>query len=192
MNAILTLMTLMAAASPADFKHKTLPEIAVENCSHVKPERYNEALKIALILFEEEEKLKIPAVMRGMSLAAACRESGFNPGAKGDRKFSRNKKKPMALGVLQLWPIYERMYPGLVRTDPRSAARGWLSHIIKMLPKIRRQCKYRSVKKVWIAAWVTGIRYKKPGGRCKEVPLHLRYFRKIRKVYENQGSTLSR
>lgn len=192
MNVILTLVTLLAATSSADFRQKTLPEIAVENCKHVKPDRYDDALKIALILFEEEEKLKIPDVMRGMSLAAACSESGFNPGAKGDRKFSKSKKKPMAIGVLQLWPIYEKMYPGLIRTDPRSAASGWLRHIIRMVPKVKRQCKYRSTKKIWIAAWVTGIRYKKPGGRCKEVPLHLRYFRKIRKIYERQESTLSR
>ena len=188
MNLILSLMTLSATIFPSTMQLKSLPEIAVENCRHVSEKKRESALEVALILFEEEEKLKIPSEMRGMSLAAACTESGFNPKAKGDRKFSKDKKTPKAIGVLQLWPIYEKMYPGLDRTDPRQSAFGWLSHIIKMVPKVKRQCKYKGLKKIWVAAWVTGIRYKKPGGRCKERPKHLRLFKKIRKIYEGQFS----
>tara|TARA_R100000008_G_scaffold72365_2_gene50535 strand:- start:304 stop:1017 length:714 start_codon:yes stop_codon:yes gene_type:complete len=149
----------------------------------------SEQIVDALIAIEREYN-PAPA-MRGMILAAACTESGFNPLAKGDRRFSRNKKTPMAIGVLQLWPIYERMYPGLDRTDPEQAGRAWMNHIVKMIPKVKRQCKYRTQKNIWLAAWVTGIRYKKPGGRCKERPKHYRllkrWHRQIKKDKKHEG-----
>ena len=50
----------------------------------------------------------------------------------------------------------------------------YLMETKKMLPKVKKQCKYRTERRQWIAAWVTGIRYKKPGGRCKETPKHLK------------------
>lgn len=129
-------------------------------------------------LIEIEKIYGPPPGMRGMILAAACQESGYNPSAKGDRKFSKSKKKPMAIGILQLWPIYEKMYPGLDRTNPQQSAEAWMNHIVKKIPKVKRQCKYRTQDRIWLAAWVTGIRYKKPGGRCKERPKHYRLLRK--------------
>lgn len=142
--------------------------------------RSNREPSISLIetLIEVEKTFNPPPEMRGMILAAACMESGFNPLAKGDRKFSKNKKTPMAIGILQLWPIYERMYPGMDRTNPRQSANAWMGHIVKKIPKVKRQCKYKTQKRIWLAAWVTGIRYKKPGGRCKERPKHYRLLRK--------------
>ena len=91
----------------------------------------------------------------------------------------------MAVGVLQLWPWYERAY-GVDRKDPKSAANAWLRHIKRQLPGVKRNCKHRTLKKIWVAAWVTGIRYKKPGGRCSERPKHYRFFKKIRRIYEIQ------
>ena len=129
-------------------------------------------------LIEIEKSFNPPPEMRGMLLAAACMESGFNSKAKGDRKLSRDKKTPMAIGILQLWPIYEKMYPGLDRTDPIGAAKAWMGHIVKKISKVKRQCRYKTKKRIWLAAWVTGIRYKKPGGRCNERPLHYRLLRK--------------
>ena len=134
--------------------------------------------KIVDMLISVEKEFAPPPAMRGMLLAAACSESGYNPKAKGDRKFSKNKKKPMAIGILQLWPIYKKMYPGLDRENPKQAAYAWMRHIVKKIPKVKRQCKYKKPKKVWLAAWVTGIRYKKAGGRCKERPLHYRILKK--------------
>jgi len=138
-------------------------------------------------LIDIEKSFNPAPEMRGMLLAAACMESGYNHKAKGDRKFSKNKKTPMAIGMLQLWPIYEKMYPGLDRTNPQDAAVAWMSHIVKMIPKVKKQCKYRSAKKIWLAAWVTGIRYKKAGGRCKERPLHYKLLKKWhRKIREDR------
>lgn len=190
--SIITASVLITSQALPDKKDQdpfvSLPEIAVQNCKYLKnasPAKKAKALKVAKILHDVESNQGIPNKMRGMILSAACLESGFNPDAKGDRKFSKSKKKPMAIGVLQMWPVYERAYK-VNRRDPRSSAIGWLHHIKRQVPKVRRQCKYRSVRKIWVAAWVTGIRYKKPGGRCHERPKHYRFFLKIRRIYEAQ------
>lgn len=134
-------------------------------------------------LIEVEKVFSPPPEMRGMILAAACMESGFRPNAKGDRKFSKSKKKPMAIGVLQQWSYYERVY-GTDRRDPRSAGMSWMTHIVRMIPKVKKQCRYKTEERIWLAAWVTGIRYKKPGGRCKERPKHYRLLRKWQRQIE--------
>ena len=189
LTAILT-MILSATVNPSFDNKGLLPKIAVENCKHLRkasPERKKKALEVANIMYQVEKEMGIPDVMRGMSLSAGCLESGFNPNAKGDRKFSKNKKTPRAIGVLQMWRFYEKAY-GTNRYSPRSSALGWLKHIKRMVPQVKRQCRYRTTRKIWVAAWVTGIRYRKPGGRCKERPLHYRYFRKMRKIYESKTS----
>ena len=186
---IITLLTF-ESPSPIPAKHKSLPEISVENCWYLKKatdEKRKKALAVAKAIYNVEEAQKIPDQMRGMSLAAACLESAFNPKALGDRRFSKSKKKPMAVGAFQLWPWYERAYD-VDRTDPVSSASAWLRHIKRQVPGIKRKCKHRTLKKVWVAAWVTGIRYKKPAGRCNERPKHYKFFRKIRKIYEAQTS----
>lgn len=176
MGSILLLIAASFVAT-ADFceqdalNYDNLVSVAMKNCKNARPENIDPELLWSLV--EVERKYDVPYELRGMILAAACMESGYNPEAKGDRKFSKNKKKPMAIGILQQWPIYERAY-GAVRTDPVSAADTWMKHIVKMLPKVKKQCKYRTERRQWIAAWVTGIRYKKPGGRCKETPKHLK------------------
>lgn len=176
MGSILLLIATSFVAT-ADFceqdalNYDNIVSVAMKNCKNARPENIDPELLWSLV--EVERKYDVPYELRGMILAAACMESGYNPEAKGDRKFSKNKKKPMAIGILQQWPIYERTY-GAVRTDPVSAADTWMRHIVKMLPKVKKQCKYRTERRQWIAAWVTGIRYKKPGGRCKETPKHLK------------------
>ncbi len=177
--AILLLATSLVASSTyceeSALDYNTIVELAITECKNAKPDKVDEELLWSLV--EIERKYNVPYELRGMILAAACMESGYNPKAKGDRKFSKSKKKPMAVGILQQWPIYEKIY-GTDRTDPISAADTWMKHIVKMLPKVVKQCKYRSERRIWIAAWVTGIRYKKPGGRCREAPKHLKLLNK--------------
>ena len=181
------IVAILSLITTSDFDSQLeMPKIAVENCKHLKKateKRKREALKVAHVLYQVEKEMNIPITMRGMTLAAACLESGFSPDALGDRKFSKSKKKPMAVGVLQLWKWYEDTY-GVNRKDPKSSVSGWLKHIKRQVPKVKKQCRYRSERRIWVAAWVTGIRYKKPGGRCKEKPRHYRYFLKIRKIYD--------
>ena len=186
MLATIIATVLVTIVVPKFDSNLLMPKIAVENCNYLKTassKTKNSALKIANILYQAEEEMNIPDSMRGMILAAACLESAFNPNAKGDRKFSKSKKVPKAIGVLQMWRWYEKSY-GTDRRNPRSSALGWLRHIKRMVPKVKRQCRHKTTRKVWVAAWVTGIRYPKPGGRCFERPKHYRYFLKIRRLYE--------
>jgi len=156
-----------------------LHDEALFSCPWAKMTHEKEGIISQLI--EIEKSFNPPPKMRGMLLAAACMESGYNPSAKGDRKFSKSKKKPMAIGLLQQWPIYEKMYPGMDRTNPKDAANTWMKHIIKMIPRVKRDCKYRTDARIWLAAWVTGIRSKKVGGRCNERPLHYRLLQRWHK-----------
>ena len=131
----------------------------------------------ALLLAEEEAD--IPDDMRGMTLAAACMESGFNANAEGDHSFSKDGKTPKAIGILQMWPCYEKAY-GVNRRDVRSSAKGWLANIGAQVPSVRRRCKARTIKETWRLAWVHGVRAPKKGGRCNENTLHWSVFKKIR------------
>ena len=168
----------MTLANPGEID---VAKISVESCSRVKKKNMQSALSIARKMLDVEKSMGVPKQFYGMSLAAACLESGFNPRAKGDKR----GKKYKAIGVLQLWPFYKRVY-GTVRTDVVSSTASWLKHIMRMLPKVKKQCRYKSTERIWVAAWVTGIRYKKPGGRCKEKPLHYKQLKKIRKAINKQ------
>ena len=169
----LTLMGLQQYddCSGAAYNYSNIVDLASTDCKYARPENIN--IELLWDLVEIEKKYNVPQEMRGMVLAAACMESGYNPNALGDRKFSKSGKRPMAVGILQQWPMYEKSY-GTDRRDPLSAADSWLKHIVRKLKKVERQCKYKSVRRKWIAAWVTGIRYPKKGGRCRERPKHLK------------------
>jgi hypothetical protein len=169
---------LSSGPLPAEYDYGALVNQALTDCKNSRGKEIDPDLLWQLVAVEG---IYNPAPeVRGMILAAACMESGFNPDATGDRKFSKSGKKPMAVGILQMWKIYEKMY-GTDRLDPISAAHGWMKHIARMVPKVVRQCKYKSPRKVWVAAWVTGIRYKKKDGRCKEKPKHLRILKRWQK-----------
>lgn len=159
--------------------YEEIHDEALFDCPWAKMSADNQ--KIIGQLIKIERSFNPPPEMRGMLLAAACMESGYNPKAKGDKKFSKSKKKPMAIGILQMWPFYEKAYPGVDRTDPKSAATAWMQHIVKQLPKVKKTCKYKTDAKNWLAAWVTGIRSKKKGGRCNERPLHYRLLKRWHK-----------
>jgi hypothetical protein len=157
------------------FSYEELVNQAQNNC--ISSKRRSVDIDLLWKLVQVEKMYSPPPEVRGMLLSAACMESGFNPNAKGDRKFSKNGKTPRAIGILQMWKVYERAY-GTNRFDPVSSAHGWMQHIVRMLPKVKKLCKYRTPKRIWIAAWVTGIRSPKKGGRCRESPKHLRILKK--------------
>ena len=140
-NLIVTLL-LVSHPSKATFDPDAiLPILAVENCKNTRTlsiDRRLSALKVASVVYEVERTLGVPDEMRGMTLAAACIESGFNPSAKGDAAYSKDKKTPKAIGVFQLWPFYERVYD-IDRTSPKESAIGWLTHIKKMVKKVKIQ-----------------------------------------------------
>jgi len=162
----------------SEITYEEIKEQAIWHCKNRSPEKVVEP--IIDLLIEVEKAYQVPSEVRGMLLAAACLESGYNPLAKGDRKFSKNKKKAMAIGIVQQWRWYEKYY-GTDRTDPYSAADTWMRHIVSKLAKVKKQCKFKSEKKLWIAAWVTGVRSPKDGGRCYQKPNHYKLLRKWHK-----------
>ena len=169
-------------------KGPSIVDIAVENCKNVPPHKINEAKIIARKLYEIEKTFGVPKSLDGMLLAAACAESGFNPLAKGDHKFSKSKKKPLAIGILQMWPWWEKSRWGykVNRRDPEAAANAWMKHIVKQIPSVRQKCKSRRLEKIWVQAWVQAIRKPKPTGRCREKPKHLRYLKKFQNILKQR------
>ena len=159
--------------------YEEIREQAILNCKNVKD---ISKIKEQVIddLIEIEKSFNVPDEMRGMLLAAACSESGYNPKARGDHKFSKSKKKPMAIGILQMWPWWESTKHGfgIDRTDHKAAARAWMTHVTSKLSKVKRQCRYKTPERQWVAAWVTAIRKPKATGRCNEKPLHLAILKK--------------
>ena len=181
MQVILALIIAMSSQAPSQKIDIDLAQIAVDSCKKVKQKNRESVILIARKMLSIEKSMGVPEQFLGMSLAAACLESGFNPGAKGDKR----GKKYKAIGILQLWPWYQRAY-GTIRTDVESSTKSWLKHIMRMVPKVKKRCRYKSVEKIWVAAWVTGVRSKKEGGRCREKPLHYRQLKKIRKAIDKQ------
>ena len=171
-------------AVPETVSDAFLAETAVSICFNGKMPEY--ALNNALVLLEAERDMSVPEEMRGMTLAAACIESGFNSKAEGDHKFSKDGKTPKAIGILQMWPIYEKAYK-VNRRDVKSSAKGWIKHIQAQIPSTKRLCKPSSVEENWKNAWVAGVRAPKKGGRCKENLSHYALFRKIKKSLLKQG-----
>ena len=169
------LLVLLPSATSQISDNEILYE-AKYNCRSAKPERVNEPLLKSLLKIEKD--YGVPGSLRGLLLAAACQESGYNPNAKGDHKFSK-KRKPKAIGLFQMWRWWEKSY-NIDRRDPISAAHAYLTHITRQLPKVRRKCKIsrRHTKRNWIVAWVTGIRGYKKEGRCNQRPKHLRTLKK--------------
>ena len=183
-----TIVFVFPREAIAHHTYPTYEELKMEALYNCPYKKFNK-IDVSVIdrLIEVEKQYDVPPPVRGMLLSAACMESGFNPNAKGDRKFSKDKKTPMAIGVLQMWRWYEETY-GVDRTDVVSSAHGWMKHIVRMLPRVKKQCKFKKEKDLWIAAWVTGIRYPKKEGRCYERPLHLRVLRKWQKQVKKNRS----
>jgi hypothetical protein len=179
-------LALLAVSSSSTQPQHISYEALVEEARTCKCAKKPVSESLLRTLVDVEKSFNPPESVRGMVLAAACKESCFNPEAKGDRKFSKSGKKPMAIGILQLWPVYKKILPGLDRTNPKQSAMAWMKHIAKQVPKVKKLCKYRTPYRVWVAAWVTGIRYKKKDGRCRERPKHLRLLRKWHRNIKNK------
>lgn len=126
-----------------------------------------------------EVKHKVPTYARGITLAAACRESGYRAnGRKGDGG--------KAVGILQMWPWWERAYP-FKRTQALKAVDVWLTHINKSTKKARRKC-----KKPWRAwliaqAWISSGPQK---WRCR-YSRHYRLLKRWRRLVRKSLSASS-
>ena len=176
---LLLLPALAVSSPPIDLD---IPSIAIDTCKRVKASTRATRLEVARKMYEVEKEFNVPPYFRGMTLAAACSESGFNPNALGDKS---RRGRYRAVGVLQLWPWWEKRY-SVDRRDPVQSTRAWLNHIFKQIPKVKKRCKSRNANRVFVQAWVHAIRAPKAGGRCKERPLHLRHLKRIRKAIKKE------
>jgi len=196
MNYLLTLLLAISSVTPepsisqsfvkpiqtfSDQKEITYDELldeALFDCPFASPEL--EKQKIIESLIEIEKVHGLPPSLKGMLLAAACHESGYNPGAKGDHKFSK-KGTPMALGLFQMWPWWEKAY-SIDRKNPEQSANAYLLHVKSMLERIKYFCRHESIQRTWLSAWATAIRSPKPGGRCGEQP---KFYRILKRWHKN-------
>lgn len=128
----------------------------VEKASRCKRAKQAPDPFLLLKVLRTEQRAGVPKRLRGMTLAAACHESGFDRSATGDREFSP-KNRPLAKGFYQMWPWWEQAY-GIVRGDPLRATEAWLAHIRKQVDKVPALCGRRGTRRTWIIAWVRAIR----------------------------------
>lgn len=191
---IAAIMPLMAVISPTQ-TYSEIYEQAVYECSRgTVAESRHEVVK-GLVEIEREfffAHPNVPESLRGFLLSAACRESRYNPFAKGDWRLRRGKKVAMAIGVLQLWPWWIKEY-GVTRTDYVVSAKIWLDRIAYQYKKNKRykRCQRLSDKRQWIAAWVQTTRgapvNKENNYRCKQVPTHYKILKKwIRNIKQDR------
>lgn len=175
---ILSILLVLGTVSVADASERQDYEAIYEKALYDCPYRSWKKIDGVLLwnLVEIERKFQPPRKLRGMLLAAACKESGYNPKAKGDYR----KGKPKAIGILQQWPWAARFYK-IDRNNPLQAADAWMQHIVRQLKHVRKKCKHKSTYKIWRTAWVTAIRAPKKDGRCREESLHYPLLKKWKK-----------
>lgn len=161
--------TSLASEASADWNTVYAVEDAVVARASMCPGAKAPDKDLLRALYRLEAEHGVPPSMRGMSLAAACVESGFNPRARGD--WRGVKRGFMAVGLFQQWPWWVASYH-VDRTDPLAAADAWLAHVARQVPKVRRTCGPQSIERTWVIAWVTAVRAPKKGGRCGQSPLH--------------------
>jgi hypothetical protein len=174
--------------------YEEIKEIAMNSCPYKKYEKINENIIDDLIKIEDYffKTYGFPEELRGMVLAAACNESGYNPLAKGDwRKTKRGKRVARAHGILQLWPWWIKRYK-VNRFNHIESAKAWLSHIVRQRKKIekKRQCGKRisNVRK-WVVAWVQVTRgrlTKENNYRCGQAPSHYKRLKRWRRTLRSQ------
>ena len=148
-------------------------------------------------ILEVEEQFDIPLVMRGMLLAMACHESGYNPKATGDFR----GRHPMAIGLYQQWPWFEKHQRaggyGISRRDIVQSSMAQMQLWVKQVEKAVKLCRSarEDVEAKWAIAQVRAARGPvqtcrlglggKDCNRCKQRSKHYDLFIKWRKNWLN-------
>tara|TARA_R100001594_G_scaffold28949_1_gene54356 strand:+ start:864 stop:1427 length:564 start_codon:yes stop_codon:yes gene_type:complete len=127
-------------SAPSD---ASLVEVAASLCKNAKKPVNRQFLAS---LLKAETAHKVPAYARGITLAAACRESGY-------RAKPRRGDKGKAWGLLQMWKWWATRYK-IDRENPSQAVNAWLTHINRSVRKAGRLC--RKPWRAWLVAqaWV--------------------------------------
>ena len=159
-------------------------------CKNAKDRDLNTGIVEELVKIEDWyfQFYDIPKDLRGMLLAAACVESGYDAKAKGDWKITlAPKKHPRAKGILQFWQWAEIKY-GLNRLDPIQSAHVWMQHVVNTRKK--NFCRgYRLTEKQrWLGAWAQAVRgrlTKDNRYRCFQRTKHWKKLKKWKRNIKN-------
>lgn len=127
--------------------------------------------KMLLKMLRLEAEYGVPAHLRGITVAIACREAQYNTAAEGDHKFSKDGKTPMAIGLFQMWPFWKTRL-GINRRDPYAATKGWLNFVKGRIPKVKSRCGFHKEADQWRVAITYAMRG--PGNRCHQSTTHYR------------------
>ena len=160
------------------------------NCRNAKEKILQTGIIEKLVEVEDFyfQAYNIPEDLRGMLLAAACVESGYDARAKGDWKITfKTKKHPRAKGIMQFWHWAEKEY-GLNRLDPIQSAHVWMIHLANTRDKNR--CKgYRLTnKQKWLGALGQAVRgrlTKENRYRCFQRTKHWKKLKKWKRNIKN-------
>ena len=156
------------------------------NCRNAKEKTLETGIVEKLVEIEDFyfQAYNIPEDLRGMLLAAACVESGYDARAKGDWKITfKTKKHPRAKGILQFWHWAEKEY-GLNRLDPIQSAHVWMIHVANTRDKNRCRSYKLTNKQKWLGAWAQAVRgrlTKENRYRCFQRTKHWKKLRKWKK-----------
>lgn len=163
---IAILMALAGFGPPAKVDAALVDAIVEQGCAQNRhPSR---SMVVALLQIELE--VGVAHIARGITAAAACRESGFSPVARGDWRLRSDHRakcregakgcKAYAVGMFQQWPWTRKGIRSAAR-DPRedwpNAATHWSRHIVAQVRRVRAHCKYADELDVWKAAHRTAI-----------------------------------
>ena len=160
------------------------------NCRNAKEKVLQTGIIEKLVEIEDFyfQAYNIPQDLRGMLLAAACVESGYDARAKGDWKITfKTKKHPRAKGILQFWHWAEKEY-GLNRLDPIQSAHVWMTHVANTRNKDRCRGYKLTNKQKWLGAWAQAVRgrlTKENRYRCFQRTTHWKKLRKCKKNIKN-------
>lgn len=181
---VTVVLVLVGVWFPLRANTKVHPHVrlAAFSCTHVKKGQKIDRQMLHKLL-QIERDLGVPERYRGMLLAKACIETGFNPDKKGDCWGKGGYC--YARGMFQFWPWATKF--GLDRTNPVASGKFLLERIkLGSRTKVRKFCphiKGRDAK--WRVAWVRvnrGPYYKAKDGtvkhRCHGVPHGLAQLRK--------------
>jgi hypothetical protein len=157
-------MVLALIATPAPAEDTLFQAIVAQGCyANASPDP-----AVVRELLAIERAAGITGEGRGLLVAAACNESGFKAKARGD--WSEYKETgvrvPTSLGMVQMKGWWVKRHPEWwteaktkePRYEWRLAARVWSNHIVRQLPRVRRECGYTSERDVWRAAHRTALR----------------------------------
>ena len=142
-------------------------DVALDRALTCRAAREPDVARLRAVL-DLEAELGVPNHLRGLALAAACVESGYRDGARGDCAPGATGDGCAAWGWFQFHGWAARF---IDRDDALASARLWLSRVVARLhhPWVER-CRPVDEADRWRLAHVLAVRA--PGkARCGAVPL---------------------